>query len=598
MPVLSAPGFSGRWWREHALFLLFLAGWLLAIAVANPAGEFPTNDDWSYARFVQNLQDTGSLHGPSTWVSMTLIAHVIWGFLFSWVFGFSFFVLRLSGIVMGAMGLLGMYVLLCDLKFERFQIVLGLAMLGFSPWYFHLSCSFMTDVPFVVLSLWATLFFLRELRNGSRRAFYLGMAFSISAVLVRQYAVLLPIGWGAATLLGTRLTLRSLWRAAWPGMVVVGLFVIFQGWISPALGMGNLQSSRLNSLVNGLANPRRMLVYCGNGIFVLILYMGLIGLPVWLLSVSQWRKLPAPASRSIRNWFIASLASLIGAFILRVGLLKFAFDLKQPLLMPMINNVFTRFGMGPMTLTDIEIRKLSNLPGAPNWALLLLTILALVSGAAMITILARKILEILRRPADAADRRTMTFLLVSSGGYFFVLAITGFFDRYLINFIPAILILLALTGVQRITVVRWWRLVALAPLLPVILTDIAATHDYFSWNRVRWQVLRDLTASGVSVQRIDGGFEFNAWYNYSPTYCIQDGRSWWWVTADDYMMAFGPVAGFDIERTFPFRTWLFPGHGRLCLLRRATEEPELIQPPGMGSPLRGSPSTAPAKLNG
>ena len=56
-------------------------------------------------------------------------------------------------------------------------------------------------------------------------------------------------------------------------------------------------------------------------------------------------------------------------------------------------------------------------------------------------------------------------------------------------------------------------------VLPSGILTIGATHDYLSWNRVRWQALHNLMQEPqISPNDIDGGFEFNGWYLYDYKY--------------------------------------------------------------------------------
>ena len=80
--------------------------WVLTILIVNPLGDFPLNDDWSYAKSVKTLFDTGQLK-LYNWGEMTLVAHVYFGFFFTKVFGFSFTVLRFSTSLSGLLSIWG-----------------------------------------------------------------------------------------------------------------------------------------------------------------------------------------------------------------------------------------------------------------------------------------------------------------------------------------------------------------------------------------------------------------------------------------------------------------------------------------------------------
>ena len=68
---------------------LFLTIWILSAIWVNPIGEFPQNDDWAYAKTVKQLHETGQ-YELSDWAAPNSLTNVIWGYFFTFVFGFSF----------------------------------------------------------------------------------------------------------------------------------------------------------------------------------------------------------------------------------------------------------------------------------------------------------------------------------------------------------------------------------------------------------------------------------------------------------------------------------------------------------------------------
>ena len=101
-----------------------------------------------------------------------LVLHILWGGLFVHLFGFSHTVLRVSTLVLAAVGLLGAYLLLRELLDQR-RALFGALSLALYPLYVHLSFSFMTDVPFLCLAVWAQLCYVRGLRGGSPSLWWL-----------------------------------------------------------------------------------------------------------------------------------------------------------------------------------------------------------------------------------------------------------------------------------------------------------------------------------------------------------------------------------------------------------------------------------------
>ncbi len=98
----------------------------------------------------------------------------------------------------------------------------------------------------------------------------------------------------------------------------------------------------------------------------------------------------------------------------------------------------------------------------------------------------------------------------------------------------------------------------------------AATHDYFAWNRARWDAIADASRRGATPETLDGGFEYNGYYGFErkPRQAIP-GKSWWWVQDDRYVVAFTPVEGYDELARFPVKRWLARTPATLYLLERA-----------------------------
>jgi len=96
-------------------------------------------------------------------------------------------------------------------------------------------------------------------------------------------------------------------------------------------------------------------------------------------------------------------------------------------------------------------------------------------------------------------------------------------------------------------------------------------------NRVRWQLIIQVLDRGVSPETIDGGFEFNRWYNY-------DRRRWnfrkykdhRWVYDDKYLLSHAQeVPGYDLMKQKEYQRLLPLGLESLSLFRR---QPLLIKP--------------------
>ena len=93
------------------------------------------------------------------------------------------------------------------------------------------------------------------------------------------------------------------------------------------------------------------------------------------------------------------------------------------------------------------------------------------------------------------------------------------------------------------------------------------THNYFAWNRSRWHAINYLINDlNISPKRIDGGFEFNAWNFYDPNYKKDNGKSWWWVQDDEFIISFGKLNGYDVFKTYDYNSLC--SKNKLYILKR------------------------------
>jgi hypothetical protein len=106
--ILGEPRGKTESGRRFLLDALILGGiWILFIAMINPVGEFPLNDDWNYGIAVQQILDQHDFSPPTA--SCPLFTHALWGALFCIPSGFSYETLRFSNQVAGYLGLLVAY---------------------------------------------------------------------------------------------------------------------------------------------------------------------------------------------------------------------------------------------------------------------------------------------------------------------------------------------------------------------------------------------------------------------------------------------------------------------------------------------------------
>ena len=58
----------------------------------------------------------------------------------------------------------------------------------------------------------------------------------------------------------------------------------------------------------------------------------------------------------------------------------------------------------------------------------------------------------------------------------------------------------------------------------------------------------------ISPLKIDGGFEFNALYNYGNP--PSPGKNWWWVYDDEYVISFLPVNNYETLKIISYQHFI------------------------------------------
>ena len=141
---------------------------------------------------MEHFLQTGELR-VLEWSAHYPLAQILWGALFSRLFGFSFAVLRLSTLVLAWAGLLAFYPTLRELGIRPLLAGLGTLMLWCNPVFFVLSHSFMTDVPFVSTMNAVLLCYVRWVKRGRTWDLGLGSVLALLAFLIRQLGAALAL---------------------------------------------------------------------------------------------------------------------------------------------------------------------------------------------------------------------------------------------------------------------------------------------------------------------------------------------------------------------------------------------------------------------
>jgi len=542
--------------KESCGLLLILFLWLLCLTITQPLlSNFPLSDDWSYAKVVQHLLETGK-YRYTGWESVTLVSHALWGALFCLPSGFSFAALHLSTLVMAVLSIAVSWLLAREAQPDsHFNSALVAALVAFNPLFFVHCHTFMTDISFMALFLSSIFFGVRCLRFDKSSDLALAAALCVAATLARQCGLAAALAFAVAYPMRYGLSWRKLSRAFIPFLLSLSAMLVLERWLSTGQ-MPVLHNVQMRMLVTNFFHPWHLASLVSWNLFIVIIYLGLFLSPLLL------------------QFFFCDGKKKVLTFSF-VALLISGLCWKTGHLMPLTGNVLKRTGIGPLSLRDTSILHQNVLPSLPGGFWLAVTVLGVMGGLALLVRIVPPIfIGPLHKfwPGRMPERRCISvFLLLTALIYLApILMLNRFFDRYTLPLLPllAVFCLLIDDGWrERLSVA--WRYVAVILLLAFVGFSVAGTHDYLAWNRCRWIALTELHSSReITAEHIDGGFEFNGWTMYQPRWRKKTKKSWWWVKNDNFLVSFSPQPGYAIWRSYPYRRWLPPGHGVVLMLEK------------------------------
>jgi len=519
--------------------LAILAIWAAAIAFVNPRGNFPIDDDWDFALATWRFAETGRFHFTA-FTAVSLRAQVLWGALWTRLFGESFDVLRMSTLVLAAATLVIVHRILRRAGVPRFGRVIATLALGFHPIFLWSSCTFMTEVPFVFASSVALWCFICAFDDESSGWIIAGCAAALTACFVRQTGV---------TLLAAPLILAVMKRRKRDAIVIGGTIALFiailflkREWLagSPAefavhFRMWTESTFRL---------PEQIAVIDHYAIFnaqnCALFFLPLVA-PLVLLF------------KNVRRLDFLIMGVLTGLLFARVTSL-IALGLPMPYFVSpyccdiFAGNIFADFGLGPLALAGAYPFRL------PYAMRITITYASVILAMYLIW-------AVLRRAS-----RSNTSLLALGTALFGSLALLGsglYVDRYSLDAAWPLVIALPLMIPWQSRAVRT---ISIAGLIVVATFSTLATQEYFSWNRARWKAIDDLRARGIAITSINAGAE--PFYLFELSHGDQRMRRihQFGVGERPYTVAFEPLAGKRVIARYPYSGWFGLHRGEVFVL--------------------------------
>jgi hypothetical protein len=529
MPSLRAE------WRYVAGLVVFFA---VAAAVTGAGRDVPVIDDWTYAWSVEQLLEHGRL-AVLDWSSVYPVGPAAWGAAWSLMFGFSFGTLRLSTLTLAAVGCGALYFLLRELEASPRVALFGALTVAANPAFLLLASSFMTDVPFVALTLLALVGYTRAIRRDAPHLLWWAGLWACLSCLERQIGVMTPVAalpllvrpQGRLTRTAVAVPLAATWLAMLAGSWAVAA-------VMPRTGEMELLSDRLRYWF--MLSPATYLTY-NLYVFVPIAFYALPALLAMAAGRGLWR------GRTLLL-VVAALAAVMAGVA----------------------------GEFPAPLRDRNTWTLREIGGgrhllSGDWPRPPLPWVDVALRAAGLMALALAVLAVARR--TGASWRAVTArtpVVVYLAAYIALINILWFYnDRYALVLLP-LLVVVALSGegAERRPPRLAWMLTAVFAVIACV-----GVRDTLRFNQAVRDTWQSLVDGGVPPADIDAGYAWNGWVLYAHPENLAPGQ-----TTDDvpwvmskralrYRLAKGPMDGYAVVRRVEWDDdFRWPGPDRLYVL--------------------------------
>jgi hypothetical protein len=531
--------------------LLTLLLFLAAEVLINPLGNFPLNDDWTYAKEILNFNNSGKIKF-SDWHSTINLVPFFCGILLTKIFGFSFTLLRFFNI----------FLMICSvLAFDRIQKcfkisgqkrLLGCLLFLFNPLTLSLCNTFMPDMAVLFFSLLSFLFVIRYMISENKLFYILFVIASITASFCRQTAVIIPLVFSISWIIYYPKSIQNTVKAILPFILNLLLLATFQRIAIAENILGSMYNYQFYNIISALFHPSIE----GLKHFLYYFTTSTLSLGIFILPLT------ASAFRSFFKWFrsaniiySALFTSYFFMLISRIALTGNFF--------PFAGNILYHIGIGPVIMSGFDSQ--ASIMLSPFWKItwLLISLAGGLSFCVFAKIVFTRLKSVL--PLYSINSFALTMLVLLVIFYLFPICLNYANDRYLLFLLPFCILIFFISCEIEIKKLLFYLL-----LIPVTIFSVLATHDYMSINSARWQAGNYLTEDlKISSDHINGGFEFNGWYTHGMgAYDPSHKGTWWWVVDDTYTISPVIKDGCYKERAIPFSRWLHLDHEMMYVLKK------------------------------
>ncbi len=522
---------------KHKLLLFLILLFLIAEVIVDPIANFPLNDDWAYGKSVKKFLEEGVID-VGDFAAMTLFSQILWGSLFTKIFGFSFTVLRFSTLLSALIGVVFLNKLVVEFTKNNAAGFIACFTLLFNPIYFCLSNSFMTDVNFNTLLILACYCSYNFFKTSESLSFVMVFILSALLVLMRQYGIIIPLCFSFACLFSKNKRWLYLVLSVIMTIGVMLLFKYYEHYLRGILPSGAAYQYSDKTHVTSKVFWDKFALSFGYRNDIMLHHILLYTFPLTLVYlVSLLKKF---------KWYLS-----LPVLVLSSSATCFFRETPFPL-----GNTFINSSLGAETFLQIFVPTFhTETHTYSDSAAGVFEVIRYLFPAISLSCFFLLLIQALRNKRDTErPLPVLIFMVCLLLSYMFMIIITDtYFDRYHIPMITLGILLFAWMAWD--LHVSFWS--AIFPLVLFFYVSVAGTKDYLEMNRTRWKAYDFLKNKlGIEYKFINGGFEVNCWNEGQPTYpytFAEQPNLYKYLIQYDSMKGYTPIKKMEFQRYFPYK---------------------------------------------
>ena len=506
-------GGPSRWRLDILHVTVCMAVFLAAVALVNPVLEMGIIDDWCYALTARDVAWLGWLKYHGLGAPM-VGPQAYWAALFINLFGFSFTVVRLSTVLLVLICIPVLYGMGREAGLRPAFASFAVVVCVFSPLFLPTAISFMTDVPALCFAIACLFAMMRAWTAETARLgavwIAIGTLAGALAGCTRQTYWLLPLTC-LPVIAYVRFRRREPALAACAGAALLATAIAMLG----ALRWFNAQPyvPKLHILLTHepVRNPEVGLFH---SLVEIVTTCSLVLIPVLVLYIGPSKRLHS------RKIWIAGALLVAGGFVI--------YESSPHRWPPRLGNIVTEYGI--LNPGDVVLGKkpLVLLPATRlSLAALMFATVAAFLAVVLHKLRSRNLVRFRGCSLVPFVALTFPFAVMSTVILCALPSVTqgwlgGFFDRYLIQFLPILsipILWLYQTYVQDRVPAEGWVV-----LLIFACYATATTHDEFALSRARLIAAEALTSNGIPRNQVMAGVEYDGWTELEAIGHVNDPR--------------------------------------------------------------------------